>query len=733
MALNPAFDSHSSRKLPLSFGYVLGGGDGVLSTIGSDEAATAYACFVLGEGEWDGPEMSGWAQGAHLTSAVVTPLITAILSQFTSLANQSAPAEQLNALGLEFMVTSNKNFHFHRGAWAIKGAGNAPTTGNAPALGGVTPVVLQQLCDQFSVFFPSVTPNQFFSGMAYAMFSLPTQFSLPPGINVTLSSTITGSCIWRATRCRTFDASGNFVSYTFTCNPAWIIVEAILRYKIKPQQPPIAGLTPAEKACFNWPSIVAFAARNDFILPNGNPRFFWSGVFAADATLANIMETLLRCSRAYHRFVNGQLYLIGDDSRAPVGTLSANHLVPGTFKLSKKNVSKSPNQFVPRYRDIDVPAVTIVSLAATQPADPYGEINVLITGTTVSPFLSTDVLVYGGCSNPSLDGCYIVTEPKTDGVYGYLTNQTLCLGNTFLGSATGTGGYLGSNDARFSERAPTGVQHRSHQKMTAQQAPGLSPQPKVVPVYYDMGNSTFDQTNRVMKFERDSSLGPDTGASWVAPIAGTLTVYLEAVDSSGSYIKDWQVHDVIAIDDWLSPEFQGQYVIKSKTVNAPSDGSLATVDLELMQYFSTAYTDVSDDPGDAYTIVPGTTFQLSGFAPVVNPAWPLIATPIGVLSGSGSSATWTITIPNLVMQIGGVAGTTAYPAFSVAGIPNQTNVVLYIDDPGGDGVGATYGFAAGTTLTAPPAGRWIVLIGQFTNVFPFNVTPGDPSVLFEPA
>jgi hypothetical protein len=63
----------------------------------------------------------------------------------------------------------------------------------------------------------------------------------------------------------------------FHLHPVWQIVEVILRYKIKPQQPPIAGLSDAEKACFNWPSIVAFAARNDASAGYSTPAFFFRG------------------------------------------------------------------------------------------------------------------------------------------------------------------------------------------------------------------------------------------------------------------------------------------------------------------------------------------------------------------------------------------------------------------------------------------------------------------------
>lgn len=696
MALNPAFATHPSRKLPLAFGYVLGSGDAVFNTTAPN--GSQYLTNILGEGEWDSVAMQAKFKGEHMNDGFVG---------------------QLGGIQTYTVFDDPKYFVLHTGQWTTKGLGNAATSAG----------VAGQNLDQWFPQYPTVTPPQALSGMAYSAYKLPgtTNFQ---GATWGVYGTLVGVGIWRTTRCRIFDDLGNVVSYGFTCNPAWHIVEAILRYKIKPQQPPIAGLNAAERACFNWPSIVAFAARNDFILPNGNPRFFFSGIFAADTTLANILETILRCSRAYMRVTNGQIYLIGDDQRGPVFTLSANHLVPGTLKLSKKDVSQLPNQFVARYRSIDMPAVCEVT-SATYGTD-IGD-TLTIVSPTPSPFLANDLVTYGGAADASYDGTYMVDEPDSgypNYTKGYVANETYITRGISKSSGSTTGGFLGTNDARFAEYAPATVNHRSHQKLIAQQAPGLSPQPKIRPVFYDMANSTFDQTNRIMKFERDSSLGPDTGASWTAPISGTLTCYFDAVDAAGNRLADVERHDVITLDDWISPEFAGQYVVKNKTVRPPSNGTLATVDLEIVTYYADAYTDVSDPPGDYYQTVPGTGFQLTGFTPVPNPAWTLIATPVGVL---GSGGTWTITIPNLVMQLGGVAGTTAYPGFSVAGVPNGSPCVLFVNDPAGNGVGATFGFVAGTSLPSPAAGQYVVLIGTFTNVIPSGVTPGDPSVLFEPA
>ena len=254
--------------------------------------------------------------------------------------------------------------------------------------------------------FPSVTPGQCFSGMAYSVWAAPAPSGFTRNNGTWYPSTISGKCVWRTTKCRIFDAYGNVTAYVFTLNPAWHKVEAILRYKIKPQQPGLAGLTAAEKACFNWESIAELAARNDYVLPNGNPRFMGNYIFAADATLTNMLETMHRVDRSFNRVEGGQIYMIGDDPRASIFLMGANHLVPGTLKLSKKNVSKAPNVFVPRYRDLGVPAVSQVSSITSSSSVETDGAYVTVNFTTPSPFLIGDSFYVAESSNAYLNTLY---------------------------------------------------------------------------------------------------------------------------------------------------------------------------------------------------------------------------------------------------------------------------------------------------------------------------------------
>lgn len=715
MALNPAFASPSTRKLPLAFGYVKVQGDPLLQTVGLD--GSQYTLYLLGEGEWDGIEMANsyavggtpngslQASGAHLWSPPVRN--GDVLNPINPAAAQTSMASYLR---------------FHAGTYTPIGTEIPvvdPATGLIPHNSSQDPGPSQGY-DPWFAQFPSVTPPQSFSGIAYAIWRAPgpaeayqdwLNWPPPQGPqsygswfnSIYQPPTVSGTAVWRSTKCRMFDAYGNVTGYGFTLNPAWHKVEAILRYKIRPQQPPVGGLTDAEKACFNWESIAELAARNDYILPNGNPRFVGNYIFAADATLANMMETMCRIDRSYQLIDNGKICLIGDDDRASVFIASAKHLVPGTLKLDKKDVSKAPNLFVPQYRDLDIPAVCEVQSGVSYGGFTLsGRYNLgfrALTCSTPSPFAAGSYMRYGGCSDPSWDGTYAVVIVDGDPypVGTNFPNNTYALMSTPAGTPIEnvTGGYLGADDARFAERAPTGVQHRSAQRMVAQQAIGLSVQPRINRVNYDCGNSTFDQTNRLMKFERDSQLGTDTGAGWTAPIAGTLSLYYESVDANGAQLPlKLAPRQVITLDSWLFPENPGDYQVMEMSIRPAKAGQLAQVDLTLMQFNHDAYTDVSDPPDNQYTVVPNSSLKLSGFTPSTFGGYVLNAT-LGLTDVGG---TLTISIPDLLIQILGQTAPTSLPTFQVTGVPPNTPITLYVNYPLGLGGAPTFNWVAGNAI-----------------------------------
>jgi hypothetical protein len=403
--------------------------------------------------------------------------------------------------------------------------------------------------------------------------------------------------------------------------------------------------------------------------------------------------------------------------------------VPGSVKLQKKDISKAPNVFVPQFRDLGIPAVSqVVSTASTTALETVSfgvnefEPALQFNTTSPDPFVPFGVFTYGGGTPSTMDGDYNAGNfvPTTTGpdLGAFITPAGPLLGDVVLGlypgtpAALPTGGYIGSNDARFSQRAPTTVQHRSAQRMTRMSAPGLAVQPNIRPVRYDCGASTYDQTNRIMKFERDSSLGTDIGAGWTAPITGTLTFYLESVDVNNVPLLQAGVHDVIHLDDWVYPEKPGDYeIMEMPEILAPAGDSLGAITLVLRQYNPAASTDVSDPPGDSYQNVPNDGLQLSGFAALVNPAWVMQATPIATLAGDGSL---TITMPDLSVQVMGQPIPTAYPAASWAEITPGSPVLLYVTDASGVGTSPTFTMVPGTTpVSSPAAGEMLLFAGTF--------------------
>ena len=357
-------------------------------------------------------------------------------------------------------------------------------------------------------------------------------------------------------------ANGNVTNYGFTTNPTWQMIEAVLRYQIKPQQPGLMGLSAAEKACFDWPAMVAHAQRNAVQLPNGAPTYTGNFAFAADTTLGAMMETMLRNCRSYKRERGGQIAFIGDDPRSSVFTFSQRHLVPKQLRINKKNLSVAPNVYIPQYREMAIPAVTsVASVTVTGGNSSNGNgYTVLFTTNGPQPFFAGDRFTYLGSSNDAVfggdwevldygtttNGVTVQSAPPVLNQFGTINSPNQ--------DGSATGGYLGTQQSRFKQYAPNVVQNRAHQKMAGKVAPGIAALPRIVPVQYDLGNNTFDQSNRIMQYLCARDLGTD-GPNWNAPLKGTITAYMESVDDENNPLLAVEDGDLVTLDDTASPEF----------------------------------------------------------------------------------------------------------------------------------------------------------------------------------
>ncbi len=689
MALNPAYLQQTTRTLPFALGYVYGTGDNVSNMVGFD--GTTVAQYVLGEGEWDGPHRfspaSDWPFLLISPAAAQLVRIPPILRAYAG----GGVADYL---------------HFHGGSYGAKGV---PLN--------VVSVGPDQGSDTFMQYYPSVTPVLNFSGLAYYIVRAAPSEAKVSNIPI---GTLNPIGIWRSTRCRIFDDAGNVVSYAFTVNPTWQMIETILRFQVKPQQPPLAGLTNAEKRLFDWPAMFYHATRNAITVPSGAPRFCGNFMFAADMSLGQMMETQLRNCRSYKRERAGVISFVGDDARASVFTFSQRHIAGGTVKLNKKDLSTAPNVFVPQFRDINIPAI-----AQVVTADCVGSESTNFTTTTNQPFFSQDYFAYSGSADDAdfagdyRVGIYLqdngVNAPETP-TAPPIPNQFNADGGPATAMST-TGGYLGTEQSRFKQRAPNVVMHRAAQTSFAQVAPGLTLFPRQIPAQYDLGNNTFDQTNRLMQFRMITDLGPDV-TPYVAPRKGSFTAYAEGIDANRNCVGEIEPGDVITLDDKASPEFAGDYVVQDPIGDNPPSNSggansnSATRELAIQTYQPTAFTDVSYAPGNSYQTLPNLALPTAD-VPVANAFYLMQATPTGGLQNDG---TLTIGLPDLSIWWVGQPAATAYTGVSLSEIPFNAHIILYLTVTSFGG--AVPVLSVDTTSTYPPVplpfGKLVIYIGSIS-------------------
>ena len=287
-----------------------------------------------------------------------------------------------------------------------------------------------------------MTPPLNLSGLAYYVVLVNNSGSTTLGLP---SGALNPVGVWRSARCRFFDAYGNVTGYGFTVNPTWQMIETLLRFHIKPQQPPLAGLSNAEKALFNWPAMVAHTAHNATVVASGAPRFCGNFMFAADAKLGGMMETQLRNCRSFKRERGSVISFVGDDARTSV------------FIASKRAV---------------VPVVSAVE---------GGSRSTTFTTVGNQPLFSEDNFGYGGSADDAdFGGAYRVglyTDPTTGKQIAPPTaNSFVSQGGPNAAMST-AGGYLGTEQSRFKQYAPTCVQHRAAQQQGNRVSPGLPHSP----------------------------------------------------------------------------------------------------------------------------------------------------------------------------------------------------------------------------------------------------------------
>jgi hypothetical protein len=163
-------------------------------------------------------------------------------------------------------------------------------------------------------------------------------------------------------------------------------------------------------------------------------------------------------------------------------------------------------------------------------------------------------------------------------------------------------GFAGTPESRFAVRAPL-VDHEQHQNAIGQRGLSLSPIFHVSPVTLNLGNNTAERVQRILNFRSARSLGIPT-TPYIAPWAGTVTCFMDAVDTSipgnPRTLIEQLCGDIITVDATVSEEYQGDYEIKQAQYVVPAaDGSSSdgtqqegpTIELTLQQYLAAAFSD----------------------------------------------------------------------------------------------------------------------------------------------
>jgi hypothetical protein len=454
----------------------------------------------------------------------------------------------------------------------------------------------------------------------------------------TAGGTLAPVADFRGMRCRIFDGAGNQVGYRFTTNPIWHFVDLWLRRAIKPEYAidPYLGptqLTAAEQSKFNWPSIYAAAQYCDYILPNGQPRFTGSYVFTG-GTLQAMLEQVLLCCRGYMYEYAGQIYVYIDQPRASSFIVNSTHVVPGSFACDNSQVNQNANRYIAQFLELGLPAVATIA-TVTRTAT-----QVAIHTVNPNPCAPNDVISVGGVADASFNHSYqVATTPSS-------TEVDCAIVSGLAGSSTG--GYIGYLQSRFSTRTPE-ISHLQHQQAQGQILPPSTTGSRLkrIMVNYNFASMTYDQANRLLKYEVYRDLGIDylnpilltqlfgntalLGSPYLPPFGITIGLFAESVDVNSQALKAQLQGSILTLDSSVFYEFAGQYEIMERTFNpiqqeiedstsggfvqavtrsgalsSGSDSNSGVLTLVLRSYNPNVFFDVSDAPNSSFATVPGT-------------------------------------------------------------------------------------------------------------------------------
>ncbi len=277
------------RPVVLAYGRHLVGGNVVFMHKNADETTSLFV--ALGEGEWDAPEVV-WVNGVAID------------------------------------VADTSIFHFHPGREGELGDETAPATPN------------QRVCS----FYPAgFAPRLTFSRTAYAAFKLKPD-PTAPGPEYDLRG------VYRTMKVRQFDSAGNQTAYAYSANPAWCILDLLIRRFLKPHQLAGEPLTAAEKTRIDFAAFAAAAADCDADVGGGVKRFEAHVAFVDATDLARALEQLLLLCRGYLVENAGKIALAVDQNRAAVASFGRDALAADSLGFARKELRALANHFVFHFR-----------------------------------------------------------------------------------------------------------------------------------------------------------------------------------------------------------------------------------------------------------------------------------------------------------------------------------------------------------------------------------------------
>ena len=278
--------------IPLTYGRHIVGGNVLFQQENADESITIF--IALGEGEWDAIEEL-WINGAK----------------------QTLPA--------------TARIHFHPGIDGQLGVESAPATPN------------QKICS----FYPSAfSPQLTFSRMAYLALKIKRDPEAPgPGFDI--------RAIYRTMKVRSFDATGNQLSYAYSTNPAWCILDLLIRRFLKPHGTANQALTSSQKAKIDFQTFVDAASFCDSDPGDGAARFETHVAFVQQTDLLRALEQMLLLCRGYLLERNGKFALFIDQARASEFTAGRDAFAAGSLALPRKDLRSLANKINIHFRVLD--------------------------------------------------------------------------------------------------------------------------------------------------------------------------------------------------------------------------------------------------------------------------------------------------------------------------------------------------------------------------------------------